>query len=332
MREGKDMKSMLFSKLCIGLIAAAAGLLGVYFAFPSVPQAVEEGTPAPTEPPPPFQFVAQKEAYIYGDPIYLQLRLRNDRDQPLYCWDLRPMHDSYTRLKFEVKDGQGKVIQDVPRIRRKPDSGMEICRTVDPGKTLIESICLNMWYTFPGPGQYVVACHLVSPPPAITLRPPIPSHTLTEEEVVQDQISNEVEITIGPRDAEKLEALCRTLLPKALNPRLPDDERFLAAQALSYVTDEVAVPYLIEVVEKSRAAKLTDDPGSLALRATLTSSWTAALEGLGRIGNQAAQEALERYMQAPYPVVSWKAWKALKDARKRQNLPLPPPPPGFDED
>jgi hypothetical protein len=145
--------------------------------------------------------------------------------------------------------------------------------------------------------------------------------------VVQDRISNEVEITIGPRDPEKLEALCQDLLPQALNPRLPDDERFLAAQSLSYVNDEVAVPYLIDMVEKSYAAKPADHPGPRALRAHLTSSWTAALEGLGRIGNPAAQEALERYTHAPYPGVSWKARKALETARQRPaRSPSPPPP------
>jgi hypothetical protein len=68
-------------------------------------------------------------------------------------------------------------------------------------------------------------------------------------------LSNEVTVTVGPRDEKHLEKACKDLTNEALNPAAVESARLQAAEALSWIDIPLAVPYLQEVMLKGRTAE-----------------------------------------------------------------------------
>jgi len=127
--------------------------------------------------------------------------------------------------------------------------------TVEPGQTFTEGICMNEWFKFSVPGKYVVEVALDKP--------------IWTEDGQSKIVKSNLSLEVLPRNTGRLKEFCEVQIERLLNSTSFEESSAIAA-SLSYVTDEVAVPYLAQALTSNKMVE------------------SFAIEGLERIGNEEA--------------------------------------------
>jgi hypothetical protein len=130
---------------------------------------------------------------------------------------------------------------------------------VSPGADYKEALVMNQWFPFVTPGGYSVTSQLTS--------------DIESEDGSFRAESETSQLNVNPRDPVRLNKICEQLT-KEVETAPNADAAQEPALTLSYVDDEIAVPYLVRVL------------------ATNTLTQRFAVAGLERIGNDAAVEVL----------------------------------------
>jgi PBS lyase HEAT-like repeat len=159
-----------------------------------------------------------------------------------------------SNLELTISDPTGAVVTETLSPGGFGGSG-EI--SLPPQGTFAEKVLLNEWYPFPLTGAYSIKMTLLDGDGTASAASP----------------STEFSVQVGPRNPSKLALLARELADKAITGATIA-EKMEAAITLSYIVDPVAVDSLVRVLQQ----------GSMVAH--------YAVDGLGRIGNPEAIEAL----------------------------------------
>jgi hypothetical protein len=131
--------------------------------------------------------------------------------------------------------------------------------TIEPGQSFTQGLCLNEWFQFSATGKCVVEVELDKP--------------IQKEGGQSTVVRSRLSLEVTPRNAERLKEVCDVFIKQVLNST-SFEEASTAAIFLSYVTDEVAVPYLAQALTLNKMVE------------------TFAIDGLERIGNEEAVSLL----------------------------------------
>src|ERR1041384_1262029 len=191
------------------------------------------------------------------EPAYAVFAVRNTRTEPVQ-FDLG--FDRKEAFRFAIVRPDGRRVA----IPKKGSEGFGRVGKVSvrAGETYTQRLLLNEWYAFDSPGDYTIEISVdatFTTPSGRKLNP-------SGASVVRS-------LTVLPRNASVLERICRGLAEAA---RSGDsvEAQIEAARSLAYVQDPVAVPSPVQVLRTTRALQIY------------------AVDGLARIGDQAAVDAL----------------------------------------
>jgi len=113
-------------------------------------------------------------------------------------------------------------------------------RAVPPLGTYTQELILNEWFSFDQPGSYRVD---------IALTATIQSQT---GETIDAPARGVMTVRVGPRDDGVLNAICHDLFWQIRNTT-DTARRYAAAGKLAHVNDEVALPYIKQIVDDTDA-------------------------------------------------------------------------------
>jgi len=139
--------------------------------------------------------------------------------------------------------------------------------TIEPGADYKEPIVMNQWFHFASQGIYSLTSRLASKIETAD------GSFLAESETAK--------LRLNPRDPARLTKICAELEKQAEAASSADTAQF-PAQALSYVDDPIAVPYLARMLSAH------------------TLAYSKAISGLERIGNDEAVEVLLSALNESY--------------------------------
>lgn len=239
-----------------GLQAAACGFLAVLSGMSATGHT--SATPAPEVS---ISFACRGPSVTLHEPVYIDLTIRNGLSQAV-TFDLGSNQEGNFQLLVIEPDGTRIV---PPRIKV---GGFQRVGTISlaPAGTFQQALLVNQWYQPSGPGSY-------------ELQVKIADFALKSESgaFLANQASSALlAVQVAPRNPERLADVCQRLEKSALNA-YSFQERGDAALALSYIADDVAVPYLGRVALSSPLLKQT------------------ALFGLARIANlEGLQQVVKR--------------------------------------
>jgi hypothetical protein len=194
------------------------------------------------------------------EPIILNFRIANETSQPVVV-DLGANHQEVFSFTIEKPDGS-----KVEPPRKVPDGSFAIGRvSLKSTQAYVQKLLLNEWFEFPTPGQYEISVRLVKP--QITPR---------GVDIYDIYGAPEFRTTlyVQPREAVRLKEICADLQAQILKAATVADATE-PAEALSYVNDPIAIPYLEDV-----------------LKSRLLLEWYA-IAGLERIGTEEAVRVLK---------------------------------------
>lgn len=193
-----------------------------------------------------------------GAPIYFDTAIQNSSTDTVRA---SMGHHGKWNYEFALVNPDGTTTAIPPY--RKYGPGPKGLVTIGPNSTRLRRVVLDDWTTLPKPGEYTLKVRLT-----------VLLSTSTNVSW-QKEFFNDLRIVVGPRDPEKLRAMCERLTETALTAS-DADVAADAAMTLSYVQDPVAVPFQAKILAQA----------SPAARAS-------AVDGLVKIGNREAQEALK---------------------------------------
>ena len=212
-------------------------------------------------------------ALTLGEPVVLGFELRNRAGRRV-SFDVG--EDRITKFRFELTGPDARRQSIVPTA---PDAYEILLDTeIPPGRSYRQSLLLNRWFDFSKPGRYAISATFngaIGPGPSV-----VPGERTTQ--LVMD---------IQPRDEQRLRSVCADL-DRTANANSGHATK-QAAEALSYIRDDIAVPFLISVVTKK--------------------SWIGdGIRGLERVNTPAAIAALQRFAEDSHQETALFAEGALK--------------------
>lgn len=181
--------------------------------------------------------ILRAPAATLHEPIIADLFVDNGLDEEVTV-DLG--HNRKSNLAFTIAKGDGPAIP-LPKLSEDGFGAMGII-TLLPTEQYHQALLLDEWYRFESVGAYRIEVHLSEPVRTQSGR------------LVMAQGSQALPLQIRSRDADRLAEVCRRLARAATEPSnvVVATE---AAQALSYVRDPVAVPYLQSVLTNGRLVR-----------------------------------------------------------------------------
>jgi hypothetical protein len=173
-----------------------------------------------------------KDPLILHEPVIVRLVIENPLDQAVK-FDLGPW--SYGSLSATLKRPDGQVVRGSLPMGFSPPGNV----TLAPHSSYEAPLLANRWFDFDQTGTYVL--DVAIPGPIRNERGAALPHSIKGQAIVN----------VGLRDPEQLQRICADLaerVTKEIQPtedgvRAARDATF-AADALSYVKDAVAVPFL----------------------------------------------------------------------------------------
>ncbi|MGH9432522.1 MAG: hypothetical protein ACRD3T_13355 [Terriglobia bacterium] len=213
-----------------------------------------------SEPGVQVSFSIPQSTVTLNEPAYLLFVVRNGtgRETTVYLGK-----NNTAGFRFTITDSTGKITH-------APQAGAAGAGAwgkvlVDAGRSYAQDLLVNEWYHFDKPGNYKIEVELIE-------------HALREpEKVLRTWVSGKMELTVLPRNPQRLDAVCRKLILTALSvSNYPAASE--AALALSYVQDPVALPYLGQLLAGGNSLSPT------------------AIRGLVRIGTPQAVSILESHL------------------------------------
>ena len=235
----RSIRFRLVGLLWLVLLAGALALSGKASARPS------------GEKPVVVSFTMESPSVSLHEPVFVDFSVHNDLQQAV-AFDLGPNRER--NFDFSIVEPNRSTVA-VPQLQR---GGMSVPGKISlpAGETYRQKLLLNQWYQFGRSGDYKIEVTLAT--------------AMREDSGVSVDVprSQEMLLHIGPRDANRLEVVCKRLAREATSP---DAETALfAARALSYVQDLVAAPYL---------GRLTREGAFVAVTKQM------ALQGLARLAD-----------------------------------------------
>jgi hypothetical protein len=253
-------------------------------------------------------FQPQQQEFTLHQPVVLLLKVHNPLSTAISVNLGRDMREF---LDLSVKTPEGKIIQG----EKMPFEPEELSvgtgkAEILPGGSYIHELLLNQWFDFDLPGAYFVTISLTE------------NIEVTGGEEISPK-SQSVWITVSPRDAGRLQGVCKDLVSQIA--AWQDSPNFLVQDPspslkLSFVDDPVAVPYLVQALYSKETSIVDAD----------------AISGLERIANKAAIEALISALPSKYDDIAVDSKSALSRLESRVTDPelqeeihaaLAPPPP-----
>ncbi len=202
-------------------------------------------------------FRLQENVVTLHEPVVVQFEVHNGLKEPITV-TVGALVRQFFDLALTTPSGQ--------TLHKDPFAGQVDVVTVGDGRVTVapygdykESLVLNRWFPFTTQGKYSLTSRLTS-----------------EIETASGSFSAEaqtVQFQVDPRNPARLNKICENLatqVESAPNAQAAQEP----AITLSYIDDSVAVPYLIRILS------------------TNTLTYDKAIEGLARIGNRPAIEAL----------------------------------------
>jgi hypothetical protein len=183
---------------------------------------------------------------------------------------------------FTIRKPDGSNVELPPK--RAEGSSMIGRVSLQPAQDFKQKLLLNEWFDFAKPGQYEIAVRLVKP--EVTPR----GFNIYD---ISDTPEFRITLDVQPRDPARLKELCVQLKDQIIKA-VTVDEATEPAEALSYVNDPIAVPYLAEVLKSDRLLE------------------AYAISGLERIGTDEAIKALEVASRSRNRDVALMAKRALE--------------------
>jgi hypothetical protein len=197
------------------------------------------------------------------EPIFVKLTIGN-RLNEVIKFDLGKNDKS--NFSVTVTRPNGSLVR-VPRIN---ESGFGTIgkHSINPSGSYNGKLLMNEWFDFNEVGTYKVEISLDSPIQTVSSKR------------VDAQVNNIFTIQIEPRNPTKLQEKCEGLF-KIIETSNNYSEVLEAATALSFINDEVAVPYLKKALNSRKPVGIT------------------ALTGLGRIANKEATGIVKETLHDP---------------------------------
>ncbi len=199
-----------------------------------------------------------------NEPVYVRLSIRNSLEEEV---GFVPADYSESYFDLFVTEPGGRMLQADTMAK----GGLRhVGRISVPGRqSYAQKLLVSQSYQFTKPGDY-----------KLKFQPSGPVRTASGETIPFN--SEELTLTVEPRDPERLQRICQSLSDIATGPTRFDTFRE-AALALSFVRDPVAVPYLGRVLAKHKY--ITD----------------FEVKGLVRIGGPEALEVLKSNLASANP-------------------------------
>jgi hypothetical protein len=201
--------------------------------------------------------VPAESSFQVGAPVYFDTFVENSSTETMR---VNLGHHGKWNYEFTLVRPDGTTSPILPY--RKIGPGPKGTITVEPHQKRFRRVMLDDWTALTQPGDYTLKVRLtvlLSSSASISW---------------QKEFFNELQISVAPHDPDKLKAMCEKLAEAALSAT-DADAASDASLVLSYVVDPMAVPFHARVLKE----------GLPAARAN-------AVQGLTRIGNREAQEAL----------------------------------------
>lgn len=193
-----------------------------------------------------------------GELVFITFTIRNLSNQDINA-DLGQNRKEAFRFSLQGIDGH---LLKKERTLELHEFGPPWRVTIPAGSTYVDKLLLNEWLMLDTPGRFKLIAAL-------------DTEIQTFDTIVNVSRSQEIEITVLPRDTQRLRENFQNLLTEALAPT--SEERIRAAEALHFANDEEAVPFL---------TKLLESEGYKGSNAHL------AIEPLARIGTTNAGQGL----------------------------------------
>lgn len=214
-----------------------------------------------------------------NEPVYVRISVQNGLEEGIVF-----SSNLDSRIELWVTEPGGSTVH----VRPVAHGGLVQVSTVPipPESSGAASALLNELYKFKKPGDYRLKVKLTA-----SIR--TDSRRLIES-VSQD--SQELRLSVLPRDPQRLEEVCKALA-KAASGYSDYAALKEAATALSYVEDPVAVPYLQQVMAEHNFVS------------------GIAVRGLVRIGSPEALKVLESNLDTPDPMLKMQIQGAIQEIK-----------------
>ncbi len=203
------------------------------------------------------RFGFQENVVTLHEPVVVLFEVHNGLKQPITVTVGALVRQFFD---FSLTTPSGQVLHKAPF-----DGQVDIVTvgngkiTVEPGADYKEPLVMNQWFPFATQGTYTLTSRLTS-------------DIETEDGSFQTE-SETAQLHVNPKNPARLNKICEELAKQVVTaPNAHAAQE--PARVLSYVEDEIAVPYLARVLSTN----------------TLTQRFAVA--GLERIGNDAAVEVL----------------------------------------
>lgn len=195
-------------------------------------------------------------AVTLSEPVYVTFRIRNEFGEPIHL-DLGQDREQFFSFDISYPDGtfQGQVSKPI-----REGIGIPGLVSINPGEDYEQRLLLNEWIRFSNAGVYLIQMHVNRQ-----------LQTASGDTILLSPFLTQLDVF--PRDEERLRNVCEELAT-LIETTLSIEMAFEAAEALSYIADPIAVPYLERALRSGKQVE------------------SRAIEGLIRIGNLDAAEVL----------------------------------------
>lgn len=214
------------------------------------------------------------------EPIFIKLTINNGLNEGI---KFNLGKNDKSNFSVTVTRPNGALVR-VPRIN---DAGFGSIgkHSLDPSGSYSQNLLMNQWFDFNEIGRYRIEISLDGPIERVSGKR------------VDAQVNNVFTIQIEPRNPAKLKEKCEGLF-KIIETSNSYSEVIEAATALSFINDEVAIPYLKNTLH-------SDKPVG-----------TIALTGLGRIANEDATGIIKEALHDPRKdVAAYAKWVLQQTAQ-----------------
>jgi hypothetical protein len=221
--------------------------------------AINCGSAAPrsvVKPPLDISFNFDGNSITLHEPLILQFKVHNGLESPIA---LNLGMNTIQFFDFVLTSPQGEIISG----RQQSSWGLNSQPgklVIAPGEDYHQELLLNRWFDFSSAGRYFLTARLNT------------AIDIDGSSVATSPVTN-LDFEIGPRDTSRLTKVCSDLFQQISSANGVEAGQEPALK-LSYINDPVAVPYLRDVLMHHYF------------------DYHIAIEGLERIGNDAAIEAL----------------------------------------
>jgi hypothetical protein len=217
------------------------------------------------------------------EPVLLKFTIENGTSEPVVVDLGANLQEAFL---FTIGKPDGSKAEVPPK--RPEGSALKGQISLQPSQTYSQSLLLNEWSEFDVPGQYQISVRLVKPditPKGMDIYD------------IYDTPEFRTTLDMQPRDAVRLNKICADLETKIINAR-GFSEAQEPAQALSYINDPVAIPYLVAALNSGHLVE------------------SIAIAGLERIGGDEAIRALTDASKSKNKNATFLAKRALESLEK----------------